>query len=182
MKYRLILFLMGLSISPLSVLYNPPLSAMPTAPIAGDEEEEEDELPAADPGEEAGFPAPAASPTPEGGEAAAPAAAGGDVKSEQFKWPTTIELDETKKTLNPTKNQKITELANEAEQASQKLETTIQNIYEIKKNLSQVFAETTNQLDSFLQEASYKKGKLEKTLTQLEKKLEQATQTAAAKK
>jgi hypothetical protein len=84
-------------------------------------------------------------------------AQGSELKESQLGWPESIELEKTTPLIKK-ENQEIVHLFDEAERLYQEAQITVGNIQNMNNNFIKDFSENSGATDSFLEEASYKKG------------------------
>lgn len=131
---------------------------------------------------------PAAPPvgTPEGTPPATPDAPTAPetplLQSEQLKWPDTIEVGEDMQGLVQTNNPKIIALYKQAEKATNDCFKKGEEITKSCNLLSEKLEATNGQLDTFFQDITYQKGKIEETFTPRNQQAEKTPQPLTNKK
>ncbi len=87
------------------------------------------------------------------------APAGPEVKSEQLKWPDTIELSETQTDLAQTSNKAVLALFSNSKKITQDTNEQLNKMSKSYEDFSKKFDDINSQIDSFLQETAFLEGK-----------------------
>ena len=105
---------------------------------------------------------PAATPPATADKPAVPAAPAGEVKSEQLKWPETVEFDEEKKPLLVAQDkQAVKNLFAQAEKINEQIEQVVNACAKMRGECERKYENIDAMLDSFYQSYATDKGRIE---------------------